>query len=171
MATVSNRIQVENNAMAETPGTLQIVSFHLDKELYGIEITRVREINLITEITRVPQTPNCVKGLINLRNTVIPVIDLRGLFGLRESNLTDESRIMILQAHSNTVGIVVDAVREVLRVRQEQISPPPPTVVGAGQEHLTGIVKLENELLILLDIEKILNQGSVLGMESVAATW
>ena len=130
----------------------------LDEEEYGIEITTIREIILMGEITRVPQTPHYVKGLINLRSTVIPVIDLRARFGLPEEELTDESRIMVMHVGTKTIGIVVDAVSEVLRVTQDQMAPPPPTVAGLGQEYLTGLVKLEDRLLILLDIDKLLSQ-------------
>ena len=141
MATMTQETPVQENSLSETHGTLQLVSFQLDKELYGIEITKVREIILIAEITRIPQTPHYVKGLINLRSTVIPVIDLRSLFGLQEGELTDDSRIMVLQAGGKTIGIVVDAVSEVLRVKRDQIAPPPPTVAGLGREYLTGLVK------------------------------
>jgi purine-binding chemotaxis protein CheW len=156
--------------LSETHETLQLVSFHLDKEIYGIEITKVREIILITEITRIPQTPHYVKGLINLRSTVIPVIDLRSLFGLNEGDMTDESRIMVLQACGKTIGIIVDAVSEVLRIKRDEIAPPPPTVAGLGREYLTGLVRLEKQLLILLDIDKILgkNDGEVLDAVNAA---
>ena len=118
------------------------------------------------EITRVPQTPHYVKGLINLRTTVIPVIDLRARFGLPEEELTDESRIMVLHVGARTIGIVVDAVSEVLRVSREQIAPPPPTVAGLGREYLTGLVKLEDRLLILLDIDKIFDQEDTATFEA-----
>ncbi len=158
MSTTTMTARGVENALSEVTGTMQLVSFRLANELYGIEITKVREIILITEITRIPQTPHYVKGLINLRSTVIPVIDLRSLFGLPEGEMTDESRIMVLQASGRTIGIVVDAVSEVLRVKQDQIAPPPPTVAKLGREYLTGLVKLDKQLLILLDIDKILNE-------------
>src|SRR3974390_1255291 len=101
-ATVESRGM--ENTFSEVHGTMQLVSFKLGKEFYGIEITRVREIILITEITRIPETPHFLKGLINLRSTVIPVIDLRARFGLPETELTDESRIMVLQASGKTIG-------------------------------------------------------------------
>jgi len=116
MATATLESRGMENTFSEVHGTMQLVSFKLGKELYGIEITKVREIILITEITRIPETPVFLKGLINLRSTVIPVIDLRVRFGLAEAEQTDESRIMVIQACGRTIGIMVDAVSEVLRV-------------------------------------------------------
>ena len=148
----------QDSGVSEATGTIQIVSFRLAEETFGVAITKVREIILMCDITRVPQTPHYVKGLINLRSTVIPVIDLRTLFGLPEGEQTTDSRIMVLQVGTKTVGIVVDGVDEVLRIAKDQIAPPPPTVASLGNEYLSGLVKLEDQLLILLDIDKILGQ-------------
>lgn len=161
MSHVAEPLHALEGALSETHGTFQLVSFELARELYGIEITKVREIILISEITRIPQSPPFVKGLINLRSTVIPVIDLRALFGLTEGEKTDESRIMVLQAAGKTIGIMVDAVSEVLRVKRDQIAPPPPTVAGLGKEYLTGLVRLQKQLLILLDIDRILGGDEI----------
>ncbi len=169
MATATVESRNVKNTFTEVHGTMQLVSFTLAKELYGIEITKVREIILITDITRIPETPDFLKGLINLRSTVIPVIDLRVRFGLPEGELTDESRIMVLQACGKTIGIVVDAVSEVLRVKQDQISPPPPTVAGLGREYLSGLVKLDEKLLILLDIDKIFGEEELQAMKNAVA--
>lgn len=141
----------------EVSGTLQLVSFRLAQEEYGIEITKVQEIILMGEITRVPQTPSFIKGLINLRSTVIPIVDLRTRFSLEQKGISDETRIMVVNVRGKTIGIIVDAVSEVLRIEKSRISPPPPTVAGLGREYLTGLIKLENRLLILLDIDKILD--------------
>lgn len=102
--------------------------------------------------------------MINLRSTVIPVVDLRAKFGLPERVLTEDSRIMVLQAEGKTIGIVVDAVSEVLRIKQDQVAPPPPTVAGLGREYLTGLVRLDTQLLILLDIDKTLRGDECEGL-------
>jgi len=166
MSTATEKTLVQEDHVLDATGTMQLVSFRLAEEEYGIGITRIREIILITEITQIPQTPDYVKGLINLRSTVIPVIDLRTRFGLPEGEVTDEGRIMVLHVGSKMIGIVVDAVSEVLRVTQEQIAPPPPTVAGLERKYLTGLVKLEDRLLILLDIDKILTEEEINGLET-----
>jgi len=153
----------------DAEGTLQLVSFQLAQEEYGIEINKVQEIILVGEITQVPQTPAYVKGLINLRSTVIPVVDLRLRFGLSESEPTDDTRIVVINTSGKTIGLIVDAVSEVLRISNGQIAPPPPSVAGVGKDYLTGLVKLESRLLILLDIEKILNDEGTASAESAAA--
>jgi purine-binding chemotaxis protein CheW len=152
---------------AESTGSMQLVSFRLAKEEYGVEITKVREIILMGDITRIPQTPEFIKGLINLRSMVIPVIDLRVRFGLEVGELTDESRIMVLNVGGKTLGIIVDAVDEVLRVSNEQIAPPP-TVIGVGREYLAGLVKRDDKLLILLDIDRILGQEEAASLHELA---
>ena len=156
MATAAHDALTAQVRTTETAGTIQLVSFWLANEEYGIEITKVREIILMGEITRVPQTPPYVKGLINLRSTVIPVIALRVRFGLPEGQPTADSRIMVVNVGERTVGIVVDAVSEVFRVARDQIASPPPTVAQLGNEYLTGLVKLDKRLLILLDIDHLL---------------
>ena len=167
MSTIVEETPVREHSLVKTVGSMQLVSFRLAQEEYGIEITRVREIILMGEITRVPQTPSYVKGLINLRSTVIPVIDLRIRFGLAEADVTDESRIMVVNVSGKTIGIVVDAVSEVLRVSSEQIAPPPPTVVSLGTEYLTGLVKLEKQLLLLLDIDRLLGKEEADALASI----
>jgi purine-binding chemotaxis protein CheW len=157
--------EARETGSSETGGSFQLVSFHLAEESYGIEITKVREIILMGEITRIPHTPEYVKGLINLRSTVIPVIDLRIRFGLPEAELTGESRIMVINVRGKTIGIIVDAVSEVLRITNDQIAPPPPTVAGLGREYLTGLVRLEDQLLILLDMDKLLGQEDTAALE------
>jgi len=169
MATATQESRGMKNTFTEVHGTMQLVSFMLAKETYGIEITKVREIILITDITHVPEAPAFLKGLINLRSTVIPVIDLRARFGMPPGEVSDANRIMVLQACGKTIGIVVDAVSEVLRVKQEQIAPPPSTVAGLGRDYLSGLVKLDKQLLILLDIDKIFGDEEIDAMKDAVA--
>jgi len=154
---------------AEVGSSVQLVSFRLAGEEYGIEITKVREIILMGEITRVPQAPDYVKGVINLRSTVIPVIDLRVRFGLTEEDATSETRVMVVNVGQRVLGIVVDAVSEVFRVARDQIAPPPPTVANLGNEYLIGLVKLENRLLTLLDIDHLLDSHDDPALNAVAS--
>ncbi len=170
MSTATLAAPTQEQRNTETEGTMQMVSFQLADEEYGIEINKVREIILVGEITQVPQTPTYVKGLINLRSSVIPIVDLKLRFGLAEAAFTDDTRIVVVNVEGKTIGIIVDAVSEVLRISQEQIAPPPPTVNGMGQEHLVGLAKLEDRLLILLDIEKILNESHQSSEAAAAST-
>ncbi|MEI8374490.1 MAG: chemotaxis protein CheW [Planctomycetota bacterium] len=159
------REQTRNNST----GSMQLVSFKLSNETYGIEITKIREIILVGQITRVPETPHYIKGLINLRSSVIPVIDLRARFALAENELTQDSRIMVLNVGRRTIGIVVDSVNEVLRVSQDQISPAPPTVASLGNQYITGLVRLEEQLLILLDVDHLFGQEATLAMDAAVS--
>ncbi len=149
--------------------SMQLVGFRLADEEYGIEITKVQEIVLLGEITRLPETPAYLKGLINLRNAVIPVVDLRLRFGLPEQPPTDDTRVIVVSVGGRTMGFIADGVTEVLRIARDQISPPPPSVAGLGREYLTGLVKRDKGLLILLDIEKVLSHDERQAVESLAA--
>jgi len=135
----------------------QIVSFRLANEEYGVDIMNVQEIILIGQITEMPQVPTFVRGLINLRGNVIPVIDLRVRFSLETSDQTESSRIVVLNVGERTMGVMVDAVDEVLRIRDEQIEPAPPGMAGLGRQYVRGLVKLESRLLVLLDIETVMD--------------
>ena len=161
---------IQESGRSKGPGSMQLVSFKLSDETYGIEITKIREIILVGEITRVPETPHYIKGLINLRSSVIPVIDLRARFSLAENELSQDSRIMVLNVGRRTIGIVVDSVNEVLRVSQEQISPAPPTVTSLGNQYMTGLVRLEEQLLILLDVDRLFSEKATAAMDEASAT-
>ncbi|MCG8450881.1 MAG: chemotaxis protein CheW [Pirellulales bacterium] len=154
----------------EAAGTMQLVSFQLGHEEYGIIITKVQEIILMGEITRIPQAPSYIKGLINLRSNVIPIVDLRLRFGLDEAEPTDETRIMVVNVKDKTVGLIVDAVSEVLRIAEDQVTPPPPAVSGLGHEYLTGLVRLGEKLLVMLDIDKIISDEVDVTEELCAAS-
>ena len=140
----------------------QIVSFRLAREEYGVDIMHVQEIILIGQVTEMPQVPDYVRGLINLRGHVIPIIDLRVRFGLEVSEQTEHSRIIVLNVNKKTIGIVVDEVDEVLRINSDQIEPAPPGIAGIGQQYVSGLVKFEKKLLILLRIEQVMTDEEAL---------
>ena len=136
----------------------QVVSFRLGKEEYALDIMRVQEIILLGEITEIPEVPSYIRGLINLRGQVIPIVDLRRRFKLDIVESNEHTRIIVVNANDHTFGIVVDAVSEVLRINEEQIEPPPPGLVGVDQAYICGLVKLEDKIMILLKIAAILSQ-------------
>ncbi len=131
----------------------QIVSFQLGNEEYGLDIMRVQEIILVGDITQMPQVPHYVRGMINLRGHVIPVIDLRTRFKLPACEKTEEQRIIVVNVGERTIGIVVDAVNQVLRVTEDQIEPAPSGIAGVNHNFITGLLKIDDKLIIVLDID------------------
>lgn len=134
----------------------QLVTFGLGTEEFGVDIMSVQEIIRITPITRVPKAPSYVEGVINLRGNVIPVISLRNRFGMDRVEETDLSRIIVLQVQNKVFGIQVDAVTEVLRLDTEAIEPPPPVALGMDSRFILGVGKIEERLLILLNLDCIM---------------
>lgn len=149
-----------NHALKERESTeslIQLVSFTLDKEEFGIDILKVQEINRTPNITRVPNCPDFIEGVINLRGRIVPIIDLRKRFGMRATEQNKDTRIIVVEVLSKVVGFIVDSVSEVLRIPHSVIDAPPALVAGIRAEFIEGIGKLENRLLILLNLEKILS--------------
>ncbi|RJQ45444.1 MAG: chemotaxis protein CheW [Nitrospiraceae bacterium] len=137
---------------------LQLVTFTLEKEEYAVNILNVQEINRINEITRVPNAPDYVEGVINLRGKVIPVINLRKKFGLYNKETDESSRVIIMDIMGVTYGLIVDSVSEVLRIPSDIVEPPPPMASSMTSMYIKGIAKLENRLIIFVDIDKLLGQ-------------
>ena len=146
---------------------LQLVIFQLAQEEYGLPITKVREINRLVPITKLPQTPSFMEGIINLRGRIIPVIDLRKRFSLEISEHNDESRIIIVEVNGQTVGIIVDAVAEVVRLAASSVEPPPPAFI-LDAKYIQGVGKLEGRLLILLEIDQILTSQESIALKQLA---
>jgi purine-binding chemotaxis protein CheW len=138
---------------------LQLVTFRLGNEEYAVDILKVQEINRMKEITRVPNTPLYVEGVINLRGKVIPVINLRSKFSLAERDNDTQSRIMIMDIQGITMGLVVDAVSEVLRIPGNIVEPTPPMASNISTEFIKGIAKLEDRLIILLDMDMLVGKA------------
>lgn len=140
---------------------LQLVSFNIGSEEFGVEILKVQEINRMVEITRVPQAPHYVEGVINLRGKVIPIIDLRKRFSLEVKSYDKNTRIVVVDINGNIMGMIVDAVSEVLRLSSSTIEPPPEIVTGVNAEYIKGVAKLEDRLLIFLDLSKVVNAAEL----------
>lgn len=135
----------------------QLVVFTLAEEYYGVDIGTVREIIRMQSITKVPKTPKFVKGVINLRGAVIPVIDLRNRFDLPPGEDDKDSRIVVLDMGGQNIGAIVDAVTEVLRIPVDCVEPPSSIVTSVESEYLLGIAKLSSRLIILLDVDEVLS--------------
>ena len=145
--------QVKKTAIQD----LQAVVFMLNKAYYGVPILQVQEIVKMTEITELPNTPDFVQGIVNLRGKIIPIIDMRKRFGLPEETIDENWKILILKAEDVLFGVMVDQISEVEKVPATLIEKPPKIVAGVNGKFINGIAKTENRLLILLDIAKILS--------------
>ena len=150
--------QSENTAIV-TDELLQLVSFKIDDAEFGVDILRVQEINKMMELTVVPNTPDFIEGVVNLRGRIIPVINLRSRLGLNVKEYDSETRIIVVDLHDKTIGFIVDEVKEVLRIPKSITEQPPEIVSGVDAEYITAIGKLEDRLLILLDLTKILSNN------------
>lgn len=137
---------------------LQLVSFHLGGEEYALEILNVQEIIRMVDLTRVPNSPDFVEGVINLRGRVIPVIGLRRRFNLEARKRDAQTRIIVVEVNGSIVGLEVDAVNEVLRIPTDTVEPPP-RLAKAEREYVSGVGKLENRLLLLLDVDRLLSES------------
>jgi purine-binding chemotaxis protein CheW len=154
---------METTKMEETGELRQFISFSVGEEEYGLELLRVKEVIRVREVTWLPKAPSFVKGIINLRGDVIPIIDLRDKFGLETREQTSQTRVIVVEVEGRLMGMVVDSASQVVRIPADQIDPPPPVVGGFSREFITGVGKLEDRLVILL------NTDAVLTMEEKAA--
>lgn len=143
----------------------KLVSFSLMGEVYGVPISMVQEIIRIQPITQIPRAPEYVDGVINLRGRIIPVIDLKKRFGLGCAEQTKNTRVVVVTVGTVTVGLVVDAVSEVLRLKDEDVEPPSPIVSSVDAEYIKGVGKIGDKLIILLDTEKILSHDEKIVLE------
>lgn len=146
----------------------QLVVFDLASESYGVDIGAVREIIRMQTITRVPRTPDFVEGVINLRGKVIPVVDLRKRFRLVIAEQSAENRIVVVDISGQDIGVIVDAVTEVLRIFEDSIEPPSTVITTAESKYLMGIAKLEDRLIIMLDLECVLSGVDAFAISSNA---
>lgn len=157
------------DSASEKEQLIQLVGFKIDKELFGVDILMVQEIIRSAPITYVPNSPEFVEGVINLRGSIIPVIDLRKRLNLHTANYEKEKDwILILDISGRVTGFIVDVVTEVLKIQENSIDPPPDILVaGLHSQYIRGVCEIENELLILLDFNRILLVDEVKKLKSV----
>jgi len=147
---------VKLDDVSKSDELIQLVSFMLADEEYGVEVLKVREIIRMPTITKMPNVPQHVEGIINLRGKVIPIISMRRRFNLMESENNSQTRIIIMDVVGSLTGFIVDSVSEVIRIHGSEIQPPPSMVVagGVGQEFITGVYNHAERLLIIMDIDR-----------------
>jgi purine-binding chemotaxis protein CheW len=161
---------LDDNIQKQLSGrTLQVVSFALGSEEYGVDIAQVQEINRMVTITHVPQAPQFMEGVINLRGRLIPIIDLRTRFGMERAERTKNTRIVVTEIGSKRLGMVVDSVSEVLRIPVEQIEDAPDLVAGVDTEYIRGVGKLDDRLIILLDLGRVISADEKTALQKLDA--
>lgn len=146
---------------------LQLVTFKLGTEEFGVDILKVQEINKMMNITRIPNAPAFIEGVINLRGKIIPIVDLRKRLGFREQPYDKSTRIIVVELEGLVLGFIVDSVSEVLRIPGNTIEPPPSMVAGIESEYIEGVGKLDDRLLILLELKKIFSSPERKDIESI----
>ncbi|UVM48902.1 MULTISPECIES: chemotaxis protein CheW [unclassified Pseudomonas] len=155
------------NAKGSEDPILQWVTFKLDNETYGINVMRVQEVLRYTEIAPVPGAPSYVLGIINLRGNVVTVIDTRQRFGLGTVDVSDNTRIVIIEADKQVVGIMVDSVAEVVYLRQSEIETAPNVGNEESAKFIQGVCNKNNELLILVELDKMMSEEEWSELESI----
>lgn len=170
MAELTKTMDQAVRAMAGKAG--KFLTFKLAEEDYGIEIRKIKEIIGIMPVTTVPKTPQFVKGVINLRGKVIPVIDLRARFGMPAVEYTDRTCIVVVEIESQGVtvmiGIVVDTVSEVLNIKADAIEPPPTFGQRLNIDYILGMAKMEGGVKILIDIDQVMGADVIQTLDKVA---
>jgi purine-binding chemotaxis protein CheW len=146
---------------------VQVVSFKLGNEEYGVDIAQVQEIIRMVEITHVPRAPHFMEGVINLRGQLIPIIDLRTRFGMPRIPATKSTRIVVSEIGTKRVGMVVDSVSEVLNIPIENVEDAPEMVSGVGTEYIQGVGKLNDRLIIMLDLTMVISAEEKQQLEAV----
>jgi len=140
-----------------TADVKQLISFTVGTEEYGLELLRVREVIRMRQITWLPKAPPCVKGIINLRGDVIPIVDLRERFGLQAQEQTAMTRVIVVEAKGEPVGVVVDSASQVARVPADQFDPPPMVMGEGSRDFVSAVGKMGDRLIIMIDVDRILS--------------
>jgi purine-binding chemotaxis protein CheW len=139
-------------------GMIQQVVFKLDKEEYGLDIMNVYVIEKYQEVVKMPNTPEYIEGIINLRGEVLPIYSLRKKFNLQNKEINDQTKIIVTYTNDMKIGFVVDSVAEIVHIDEEVIEEAPKIVAGISRQYIKSVAKLEDRMVILLDIDKIVSE-------------
>ncbi len=162
----------EQDTKAETTsnGELQLVVFAIGSEEFGVEIMNVQEIIRMTNITKIPQAPPYIRGIINLRGRIIVVVNLNVVMGMESKEQDESTRIIVASIGETVMGFVVDSVSEVIRLPEKNVEPAPAVIASRiGTEYVLGVGKLDNRLLILLNLDKILSTKELHNVQNISA--
>ena len=155
---------------AASDGELQLVVFNIGSEEFGVEIMKVQEIIRMTSITRIPQAPDYIRGIINLRGRIIVVINLNVVLGMASREQDENTRIIVASIGETVMGFVVDSVSEVIRLPEKNMEPAPAVIADKiGTDYVMGVGKLDNRLLILLNLDKILGAKELHSIQNLSA--
>ncbi|HLS20086.1 MAG TPA: chemotaxis protein CheW [Bacillota bacterium] len=146
---------------------LKAIIFKINEQKYGVNVNDVRSIEKLHEITQLPQTSTFVKGVINLRDEVIPIIDLKELLSLGKTTQTEETRILIVQIRSRQVGIIVDAATDVIDIHLSVVDSPPEITQTKNNHIVKGVAKVDDELLIIVQFEKLFDEEQLVHLETL----
>jgi purine-binding chemotaxis protein CheW len=147
---------------------LQVVGFRIGRETFGLPISMVREIVRVPEITSVPNAPDYIEGVINLRGRIIPIVDLRKRFGEKSFEPNKKNRIVVVELGTRAIGLIVNSASEVLRIPPSDIEEPSNVFQEGELNYITGVGKLKGRLVILLDLSRILERGELRRLDEVA---
>ena len=158
-------LDIQNNNTKTGINLTQLVTFKVDNELYGLEILKIQEIVRLPDITRLPKAMSFIKGVINLRGNIVPVIDLREKFGLPAKRYTKMTRAIVVEVAGKKIALIVDEVAQVLRLDSNEISEAPSLVSSVAKEFIKGVAKFEDQLVIILMIDRILSSNEIIELE------
>ena len=150
-----------SNEKTKSDTTTQLVSFTVGKEKYGVHIGQVQEIIRMPEITHIPQTEDYIKGIINLRGNIIPIIDMRTRFNMDAKDYSELTRVIVLGILDKLVGIVVDSVSKVIELPENDIEDAPDIINGLSKEYIEGVGKMDDDMIIILDADKVLTAEEI----------
>jgi len=148
-------VMEENLTIEDLTNVVQVVSFVLEDVEYGVDILNVHEIQKVNQIAHLPNTPDFIKGILNLRGDVIPVVDLRIRFGLEVGDITEFSRIIVIDIDGKKIGLLVDNVNKVIRIPEANVSPPSELITDLSEEFVRGIGRLQDHLIVILNMTNI----------------